>query len=284
MRLRLGEWSVDLGSRALVMGILNRTTDSFFDRGAHFRLDDLLRRAEQLVRDGADLLDVGARAAGVGTRDVSVAEETDLAATAVEALGQRFDVPLSVDTWRAAVARAAFSAGAVLANDVSGFRDPELLPAAAAAGASVVATHIRLPPGVPDVEPAYADVVGDVAAALAHLAGQARAAGIAADRIVVDPGLDLGKTWPQSLRLLANADCFVRLGYPVLVGPSNKIFLGRALGLDVTDRELATVAACAFALDRGVRLLRVHDARGARQAADLSAALAASGASHMIKR
>jgi dihydropteroate synthase len=275
VRLRVGERHYDIAHRALVMGILNRTTDSFYDRGVHFRLDDLLCRAEQLVADGADLLDVGARAAGVGTREVSEAEETHLICETLTELRRRLDVPLSVDTWRAPVAAAAFAAGAVIGNDLSGFSDPGFLPAAAAAGATVVATHMRLAPRVPDPNPVYGDVVADVAAALARLAACAESAGIAADRILVDPGLDLGKTWQQSTRLLAATARFAALGYPVLLAPSNKIFLGRLLGLEVHERGHATVAACAIAAARGARVLRVHDARPARQAADLVAAVLA---------
>jgi dihydropteroate synthase len=125
------------------MGILNRTRDSFYDRDAHWRLDALLRRADQLVDDGADLLDIGSRPGGVGVQEVSEAEETDLVAETVTAVAARFDVPISVDTTRATVARAGFTVGAVLGNDMSGFRDPGYLRAAARAGASVVATHIR---------------------------------------------------------------------------------------------------------------------------------------------
>ena len=272
-RLWVGERCYDVTHRALVMGILNRTTDSFSDRGAHFRLDDLLRRAERLVADGADLLDVGDWAAGVGTREVPEAEETSLVCETVTELRRRLDVPLSVDTWRAPVAAAAFAAGAEVGNDLSGFSDPRFLPAAAAAGATVVATHMRLAPRVPDPDPVYADVAADVAAALARLAAAAESAGIAADRILVDPGLDLGKTWQQSTRLLAATARFAALGYPLLLAPSNKIFLGRLLGLEVHERGHATVAACTVAAARGARVLRVHDARPARQAADLVAAV-----------
>jgi dihydropteroate synthase len=271
--LDLGGRRFDLSRRALVMGILNRTTDSFYDGGAYFRLDDLLRRAERLVADGADLLDVGARAAGVGTRTVSVAEETDLVTSAIEALRGRLEVPLSVDTWRAPVAAAAFEAGAVLGNDMSGFRDPDYLPTAVGVGAAVVATHTRLPPGVSDPEPVYGDVVADVAAALRRLADRAEVAGVPASRIVVDPGLDLGKTWQQSLRLLAQFRRFAGLGYPLLLAASNKIFLGRLLDLDRHERDAATVAACALGVSRGARVVRVHDARGTRQAVDLATAL-----------
>jgi dihydropteroate synthase len=273
VRLRLGEEVVDVGRRPLVMGILNRTVDSFFDRGAHFALDAFLAQAERLVAGGADLLDVGARAAGVGTRDVAEAEETDLVAESVEALRSRFDVPISVDTWRASVAAAAFAAGAVVGNDLSGFSDPAYLPAAAAAGATVVATHMRLAPQVPDPDPVYGDVVEDVAAALAALVVRARAAGLADDQIAVDPGLDLGKTWRQSVQLLAAVSRFVEIGPAVLLAPSNKIFLGRLLGLERHERGDATVAACTAALLQGARIIRVHDARAGRQAADLVAAL-----------
>jgi dihydropteroate synthase len=275
--LDVGGCRFDLSRRALVMGILNRTTDSFYNGGAYFRLDDLLRRAEQLVADGADLLDIGARAAGIGTRTVSVAEETDLVTSTIQALRDRLQVPLSVDTWRAPVAAAAFEAGAVLGNDMSGFRDPDFLPAAVAAGATVVATHTRLPPGVPDPEPVYGDVVADVAAALRRLVGRAEAAGIPARRIIVDPGLDLGKTWQQSLRLLAHFEVFAGLGYPLLLAASNKIFLGRLLNLNRQERQAATVAACALGVARGARVVRVHDARGTRHAVDLATALQAFG-------
>jgi dihydropteroate synthase len=274
-RLTAGAHTWDLGRRALVMGILNRTRDSFFDRGRYFALDALLRRAEELVRDGADVLDVGARPGGVGVREVSEAEETELVASTLAELRRRFGVPLSVDTWRASVAVTAFAEGAVIGNDMSGFSDPGYLPAAAAAGAAVVATHIRLQPQVPDPEPMYGDVVEDVRDALLALARRARDAGLPSERVILDPGLDLGKTWRQSLRLLARLEVFAGLGHPLLLGASNKIFIGRALGLDTRERAEASLAACTAGIDRGARIVRVHEARGARQAAELLAALAA---------
>ncbi|MDQ3947213.1 MAG: dihydropteroate synthase [Actinomycetota bacterium] len=277
MKVRLGGDVVDAGRCPLVMGILNRTVDSFFDRGLHFELDAFLAQADRLVTDGTDVLDVGARAAGVGTRDVSEAEETDLVTSSVEALRARFDVPVSVDTWRAPVAAAGFAAGAVVGNDLSGFSDPGYLPAAAAAGATVVATHMRLAPQVPDPDPVYGDVVEDVAAALTGLVRRAQAAGLGREQIVVDPGLDLGKTWRQSVRLLGAVSRFCDLGHVVLVSPSNKIFLGRLLGLERDERAAATTAACTAALLQGARVIRVHDARAGRQAADLVAALLQDG-------
>src|SRR5580692_4034815 len=199
--LTLGDRTVDIRYRAVVMGILNRTPDSFYDKGATFGFDAFLRRAETLVDDGADLLDVGGVKAGPGP-EVTEAEELDRVIPAIEALRLRYDVPLSVDTWRASVAKDAYGAGAVVGNDISGFADPEYLSVAAAAGASVVATHIRIGPRIPDPEPVYANVVADVNDFLAERADRARAAGIPAERIMLDAGLDLGKTWQQSVRLL----------------------------------------------------------------------------------
>lgn len=256
------------------MGILNRTRDSFYDRGAHFGPDALLRRAEQLVADGADLLDVGARPGGVVAREVSEAEETELVGSTVAALRERFDVPLSVDTWRGPVLAAGLAEGAVIGNDMSGFTDPTYLPAAAAAGAAVVATHNRLGPGVPDPWPQYDSVIDDVRDALVVLTARARVAGLAAEQVIVDPGLDLDKTWEQSLELLAGFDAFASLGHAVLLAASNKIFLGRLLELDTHEREDTSLVACAAGVERGARIVRVHDARGPRHAVELLAALA----------
>ena len=151
--------------------------------------------------EGADILDVGGVKAGPGPA-VSEAEELDRVVPAVQGLVERFGLPVSVDTWRSAVAEEAFRAGAVLGNDISGFGDPDYLSTAAAAGASVVATHIRLAPRVPDPEPVYADLVGEVSAFLVERAGRALVAGIRREQILLDAGLDLGKTAVQSLELL----------------------------------------------------------------------------------
>ena len=254
------------------MGILNRTPDSFYDRGATFALDDLLTRAEQLVADGADVLDVGGVKAGPGP-EVTEEEELDRVIPTLEALGTRVDVPLSVDTWRAEVARHAYDAGAVLGNDISGFADPRYLDVAAAAGASVVATHIRLAPRVPDPDPQYDDVVADVRHFLAERIARARAAGIPEEKIVVDAGLDLGKTAEQSLELLRASARLADLGQPLLLSASNKTFLGVVLGLEIHDRTYASVAATAIGVALGCRVVRVHDVAAARRTCDALAAV-----------
>ena len=259
--LRLGSRRYDLTHRCLVMGILNRTPDSFYDQGATFALDRTLRRAEALVAEGADILDVGGVKAGPGPA-VSEAEELDRVVPAVEALVARFDVPVSADTWNANVLAAACAAGAVVGNDISGFGDPEYLPVAARAGASVVATHIRLAPRVRDPEPHYDDLVGEVAAFLVDRAERALAAGLAADQIVLDAGLDLGKTAAQSAVLVRESERLAGLGYPLLLSASNKTFLGVLLDLAVDARRAPSLVAVAYGVAHGCRIVRVHDVAG----------------------
>jgi dihydropteroate synthase len=273
-RLSLGSRTYDVTDRALVMGILNRTPDSFYDKGLTFGLGDLVDRAAVLVADGADLLDVGGVKAGPGP-EVDEEEELHRVIPAVEALSARFDVPLSVDTWRASVARTAYAAGAVVGNDISGFADPDYLAVAAEAGASVVATHIRLAPRVPDPEPVYegGDVVGAVRAFLVERAGRARAAGIPAERIVLDAGLDLGKTAGQSLELLRASAELAGLGHPLLLSASNKTFLGAVLDLPIDQRGPASLGAASLGVALGCRIVRVHDVAGHRQVCDVLAAI-----------
>jgi len=271
-RLELGSRTYDLTHRALVMGIINRTPDSFFDRGATFELDACLSRAEQLVAEGADILDVGGVKAGPGP-EVGEAEELDRVVPVVAALAARFDVPVSVDTWRATVAAEGFAAGAVMGNDISGFADPGYLPAAAEAGAAVVATHIRLAPRVRDPDPHYDDVVATVREFLLDRARRAREAGIPAARIVLDAGLDLGKTAEQSLCLLRASDRLAALGYPLLLSASNKTFLGVVLGLELSERREASLAAAALGITRGCRIVRVHDVAGTCAVRDALAAV-----------
>lgn len=271
--LHLGPHRFDIRYRSLVMGILNRTPDSFFDQGTYFDFDAFLAKAEQLVDEGADFLDVGGVKAGPGP-EVTEAEELDRVVPAIEALRARFDVPVSVDTWRSGVLREALAAGAVVGNDISGFGDPDYLPVAAAAGASVVTTHIRIGPRVPDPDPVYDEPVVDaVARFLRERAERAEAAGIPRARVMVDAGLDLGKTEPQSLELLRAHDRLAALGWPLFLSASNKRFLGELVGTEVTDRREASHAAHALGIALGSRVLRAHDVRGARRTADVVAAL-----------
>ena len=259
--LRLGDRSVDVRRRVVVMGILNRTPDSFYDRGATWDFDAFVRRAERLVLDGADLLDVGGVKAGPGP-EVDEAEELDRVIPAVEALRARFDTALSIDTWRASVLDAACTAGAVVGNDISGFGDPDYLTVAAKHDVTVVATHIRLKPRVPDPEPHYDDLVRDVTSFLCDRAARAEAVGLAPEQIVLDAGLDLGKTPAQSAVLLRESAQHATLGYPLLLSASNKRFIGDLLGRDIDDRRAESLAAVAYGAMQGCRIMRVHDVAG----------------------
>jgi dihydropteroate synthase len=269
----LGSRRVDVTNRALVMGILNRTKDSFYAPAATYDLDDFFTRAEQLVTDGADLLDVGGVKAGPG-EEVSEQEELDRVVPVIGELVKRFDLPISVDTWRASVAKASFDAGACVGNDISGFADPEYLTVAKAANATVVATHIRLRPREADPDPHYDDVTETVATFLLERRRWARDAGLSDDQIILDAGLDLGKTPVQSLELLRSSDHLAALGSPLLLSASNKTFLGVLFELGVTQRREASLAATALGVTLGCRIVRVHDVAGTLRVRDVLARLA----------
>lgn len=258
------------------MGILNRTNDSFFAPAATYDLEAFYARAEQLVREGADLLDVGGVKAGPGA-EVSEEEELDRVIPVLEGLHERFDVPLSVDTWRASVARAGFAAGACVGNDISGFADPDYLGVAARARASVVATHIRLRPRVADPTPRYDNVSETVTAFLLERRRWAIEAGLTHEQVILDAGLDLGKTTTQSLTLLRDSAELAELGSPLLLSASNKTFLGALFDLEVNERREASVAATALGVVLGCRILRVHDVAGTVRVRDTLARLAEVG-------
>lgn len=272
MKLRLKKYEFDLDERFVVMGILNRTQDSFFDRGMYFQLDAFLRRAEQMVTEGANILDVGGVKAGPGP-EVSESEELDRVIPAVELLVDRFDVPVSVDTWNTKVIGEALRAGAVLANDISGFRSPGYLDSVSNHGGAVVATHIRLVPRVVDPNPTYSDLVGEVAEFLQLRVQEALGAGIGRESIIMDAGFDLGKTTAQSMQLLGATDSLVNLGYPLLISASNKGFIGEVLVKDINERASGSLSAAALAAAKGARIFRVHDVASTRQTLDVLCAI-----------
>jgi dihydropteroate synthase len=270
--LSMGAMTFDVTNRALVMGILNRTKDSFFEPAATYDLDTLFARAEQLVDEGADLLDIGGVKAGPGD-DVSEAEELERVVLVVKELVSRFDVPVSIDTWRASVAQACFAEGACVGNDISGFADPDYLTVAAEAGATVVATHIRLAPRIADPDPHYDDVTQTVTDFLIERRQWALDAGVASDRIILDAGLDLGKTAAQSLQLLRDTPRLAGLGAPFLLSASNKTFLGVMFDLVVSERREPSLAATALGIAGGCRIVRVHDVAGSVRIRDALARL-----------
>ncbi len=242
------------------MGVVNATPDSFSDGGLAATSEAAIARGALLLAQGADLVDVGGESTRPGATPVPEAEELARVLPVVRALkGPR---PISIDTYKARVADEALAAGAGIVNDVSGgLLDPEILAVAARRGATIILGHIRGTPATMRDEARYGDVVGEVRDELGARIAAARTAGVAADRIWIDPGLGFAKTAAQSLLVLANLDALRALGCPIVVGASRKSFLSAASGreLSVDAREEATAAANALAIARGADVVRVHD-------------------------
>jgi len=264
--------------RSSVVGILNVTPDSFSDGGRHFALADALAGARAMREAGAAVLDVGGESTRPGAARPDEAEELRRVVPVVRALAAEVGLPVSVDTRRAAVARAALEAGAEIVNDVSGLTaDPAMAELVRGTGAGVVIMHMRGEPQTMDAAAVYRDVAAEVAAELAERRDTALAAGVERERIVLDPGLGFAKTPAHNLRLLDCLGALVALGHPVMVGPSRKRFLGAVTGRPVESRDAATAAACVAARLRGARLFRVHDVAAAREALAVADAVLAGG-------
>lgn len=259
--LRCGARVLDL-SRPQVMGILNVTPDSFSDGGRYTRLDAALAHAESMVMAGATLIDVGAESTRPGATPVGEQEELDRLLPVVESLAARFDVIISVDTSTPAVMREAAVRGAGLINDVRALTRPGALVAAVATGLPVCLMHMQGEPDVMQQAPRYQDVVSEVAAFLAGRAAVCLAAGIADDQILYDPGFGFGKSLTHNLLLLRQLERLMAAGRPLLVGMSRKRMLGEVLGGAPVDGRLhAGLAAALLAVERGARIVRVHDVR-----------------------
>lgn len=258
--------------RPRVMGILNLTPDSFSDGGRFADFGEAVRRARQMADEGADLVDLGGESTRPGAPPVSADEEAARVIPVLRALKDALRVPVSVDTRKAEVAREALAAGADVINDVSGLADPRMAATVAPSGAGLVLMHMRGTPETMQRLTDYGDVVDDVAAELAASLARADAAGIARERVVLDPGIGFAKTAEQNLELIASLRAIeTRLGRPLLLGASRKSFIGALLGgIPADRRDAGTVGACVAGLARGARLFRVHDVRGARQALDVA--------------
>jgi dihydropteroate synthase len=255
------------------MAIVNRTPDSFYDRGRTFALDAAVEAAERALAEGADWLDIGGVKAGPG-EPVSEAEEIDRVLPLIGTLRPRTDAVLSVDTFRPGVAKAALAAGADVVNDVTGLSHPAIADEVARTpGAAIVITHTAGPPRTRPHRTAYDDVVAEVAAALDQQAGEARRRGVGADRIVIDPGHDLHKNTWHSLELTRRLGELTGLGYPVLVALSNKDFVGETLDLPVDQRLEGSLAALVASVLAGARIVRVHDVQASVRAARMTEAI-----------
>ncbi len=241
------------------MGILNVTPDSFSDGGRFVTPDDALRQAERMIADGADLLDVGGESTRPGAAAVELAEELERVIPVIECLVAQFDVPVSIDTSKPEVMRAAVTAGAALINDVNALRAPDAIATVADLGVPACLMHMQGEPRTMQHAPQYDDVVADIVDYLGARVAACEDGGIARSRLLLDPGFGFGKTLEHNLALLAGLREFARLGLPVLVGISRKSMLGALTGREVGDRVAASVAAALMAVERGAAIVRVHD-------------------------
>jgi dihydropteroate synthase len=269
---RIGGRQFDFSRQVAVMAIVNRTPDSFHDRGATFALDRAVEAALAAVADGADWVDIGGVPFGRGPA-VPLEEELDRVVPVVEAVAAASDVVISVDTISARVAEAAIRAGAGVINDTSGLFDPDMASVVAASDATLVITHSLMPPRDGPRRPEYSDVVGEVVEFLRERVARAVDAGVPVERLVVDPGHDLNKNTRHTLELTRRLDEVVALGLPTLVALSNKDFIGESLGREQHERLAGSLAAAVFCVVKGARIVRVHDVRATVDAMRMTEAI-----------
>lgn len=271
---RFGARSYDLDRRPLVMGILNVTPDSFSDGGRFDSPERAADRAVAMVDEGADIIDIGGESTRPNVSPVPAADELRRVVPIVEKLAGIVSVPLSVDTYKAVVAREAIAAGAEIVNDVSGFTfDAAMAETVASSTAGAVLMHTRGRPTEMQKDTVYADLVGEVAEFLAAAVARAEKAGIGRERIVVDPGIGFGKSLTGNLELLRRLAELSGIGCPLLVGTSRKAFIGKVLDREVDGRLFGTAATVAAAVMNGARIVRVHDVRPMRDVVDMTWAI-----------
>jgi dihydropteroate synthase len=253
--LQCGPYQLPLGERTLIMGIVNVTPDSFSDGGKFYDVEDAVRQALQLVEDGADILDIGGESTRPGHTPVDAEEEMRRVIPVIERLSKEVQVPLSIDTYKASVAKAAVQAGAAMVNDVWGLQqDPDMARICAELDVPVIVMHNRH-------EPFSSDVMNGVIREIRKSIEIAKEAGIRDENLILDPGIGFGKTYEDNLAVLRHLDDFCSLGYPVLLGTSRKSVIGNTLHLPVEERVEGTAATVALGIAQGVDLVRVHDVK-----------------------
>lgn len=272
---RTREWS--LGKRTIIMGILNVTPDSFSDGGKFFDKGMAIERAFEMIEEGADWIDIGGESTRPGAKPVTATDEIKRVVPVIEALATK-GATVSVDTTKVDVAKAAIEAGAEIVNDVSALTmDKDMAAVCASMGAPVILMHMRGTPATMQLDTAYKDLIGEVYDYLAERVEAAVSAGIGRDKIIIDPGIGFGKSGEGNLELIKNLAEFRSMGLPILIGASRKSFIGKTIGAAMEDRVTGTLAAHTVALMNGANILRVHDVRQARKAADMTDAIRMSG-------
>ncbi len=269
--LRLRGFNFNLSSKTLIMGVLNVTPDSFFDGGRYLELDKALSHIDIMINEGADIIDIGGESTRPGSHGVSEKVELDRVMPVIKAAVKRFNVPISIDTTKSEVARAALDEGASMVNDISGLKfDPEIANIVADHGAGIILMHTPARPAEMQNHTNYNSVVRDIVRALSDSVESAESAGVSPYSIIVDPGIGFGKTAEQNLKLLKCLRDFLILGKPVMIGTSRKSFIGKIIGSDnLDDRLEGTSATVAIGIMNGASIIRVHDVHYMKRVAKL---------------
>ncbi len=266
--------TLELGERSLLMGTINVTPDSFSDGGLFFQTEQAIKQGELLTSEGADLLDIGGESTRPFSDPLPLEEELRRVIPVVSELAKRISIPISIDTCKAEVARAALDAGATMINDISGLRfDPQMVELAAAAKVPLVLMHMQGTPQTMQVEPHYDSLFSEIIAFMEERIKFACAGGISRERIIVDPGIGFGKTVNHNLLLIKHLDNLATLGLPILLGTSRKSFIGAVLDKEVTEREPGTWATVCAGIIKGAHIIRVHEVATCRQLADMTDAI-----------
>lgn len=270
-----GSVTYDLYARTYLMGVLNVTPDSFSDGGKYFNVEKAVRHGLEMVEQGADFLDVGGESTRPGSESVPVEEELRRVIPVIERLAKSASVPISIDTYKSEVAEHALDAGAVIVNDISGLHfDVRMADVAASRNASVILMHIKGTPKTMQVNPEYDNVIEEICLYLQEGIQRAESKGI--EQIIIDPGIGFGKKLEHNLTILKHLKEFQRFGYPLLVGPSRKSFIGMLLDLPVEERLEGTAAAVAVSIMNGAAIVRVHDVKEMKRIAAVVDAIARS--------
>ncbi len=258
--LKWSSYRLDLTRRTHIMGILNVTPDSFSDGGLYLNTDKAVERSFEIEKEGADIIDIGGESTRPGALPLSPEEELSRVVPVIEKLKSRLRIPISIDTYKAEVAREAIKAGASIINDISGLRfDPEIASVSAEYDVPVVIMHIKGTPRDMQINPVYQDLIGEIRHFLEEGISIAQKAGVDDDMIIIDPGIGFGKTFEHNLEIINRLDEFRSLGMPILLGPSRKSFIGKILDLPPGDRLEGTAAAVAIGIMKGANIVRVHD-------------------------
>lgn len=263
-------------NRILVMGVLNVTPDSFSDGGEFFNTDRAVNRCLEMIREGADIIDIGGESSRPGSDPVSVEEELRRVIPVLEKVAVRCSVPISIDTHKAAVAEAVLAAGASIINDITALSgDDKLASVVARHEAGLILMHMRGTPATMQSDTDYDNLIGEIKASLSNAVSKAEKAGVMPERIIIDPGIGFGKDVEGNLDILKSLREFADLGKPIMVGASRKSFIGKISGAPVEDRESGSLAAAVTAVLNGVAAVRVHNVAATRQAVDIAVKLRA---------